>query len=528
MSLGGVCVGHTSDIVLDVGCELIRAPISTEKDHRARLVRIAHLELEGNYAAQMHLDCAHNQLRSLVGRVAGVVVKPTAAGLRELASAARIIKNRSKPIPEDDVFVMAQRYSGNKRARYERATTDLTTAGLFPHDSHVTMFVKKEKLDPAAKVNPDPRAIQFRGPKYCVALARYLHPIEMILYQIDYFSKGVGPNRNIVKGLNQAQRAQLLVEKSREFRDPVYICLDASRFDKHVTQHLLRHEHSVYLWFNSNPDFEWLLSLQLINYGRSKLGLKYKLAGRRMSGDMNTALGNCIIMLTLLYAYCVYLMIERFDMIVDGDDSVVIVEREDVDKVVNNLAHTLEYGMTMKIETLTDKLHQIDFCQSRIIEYDSGRYKFVRNPSRVMSRSLSGCRHWENSTYRARTLRAIGFCELSLSLGVPILQAFSSMLIRNTAGYAVDTNCVNEWFGYRAKLELRALGVPIDRLQPTPISLCARVTFMEAFGVPIEEQIRIEDRFEQMVLNLDDLHMTEELTVATWLHELDFSNCYRI
>jgi hypothetical protein len=75
--------------------------------------------------------------------------------------------------------------------------------GVNKRDAYVNCFVKPERFDGHAKKDPDPRAIQFRGSKYCVELASYLQPGEHQLYKTRFASKGVPPTRNIAKGLNQ-------------------------------------------------------------------------------------------------------------------------------------------------------------------------------------------------------------------------------------------------------------------------------------------------------------------------------------
>lgn len=519
-----MCVGPTHDLTLDVGCRILRMPTATVNDHKPRLVRVVTFMSEGLYACQMHCDCSCNQLRSLVGRIAGRTPKPTPEGMEELRRAALEIKHHATPTAADNPADMPKRYSGMKRQRYERAVQDLLSAGLAEKDFWVKMFIKKEKFDPLSKVNPDPRAIQYRGAKFCVALAQFLHPIEMKIYQIAFMGKGVPHSRNIVKGLNSAARATLLVEKMSHFMDPVLIGLDASRWDKHVSREFLRLEHQVYLWFNPDPYFAWLLSKQLINVGVSNKGLKYVVQGRRMSGDMNTAVGNCVLMLIVLYAFLVSCALQKWDIIDDGDDSVVIIERRDLDKVVAAVPDMVRFGLTMKIESVADNIHQIEFCQSKVIEYAPQRYKFVRSWTRVVSRSMSGCRHWEDPKYRARTLRAIGACELALNLGVPVLQSFAVMLMRNCPEEGIRLENVHSNLLHTAKKELRALGMSIDDIKPQPITIEARLSFSQAFGVSPSEQIRLEQRFDGTTLNQSNMRVVNELDVQGWVLELEHAN----
>jgi len=223
----------------------------------------------------------------------------------------------------DPYYELPKHYSGSKADKYERATDDvIRRGGITRRDAGVTMFVKFEKID-STKVDPDPRAIQFRDPKYCVEVSKYLKPIEPHLYQFRGDGKQFPATRCIGKGLNSVERATLLKEKFDAFVDPVVISIDCSRFDQHCSAELLEIEHLVYKLLCPDPWFAEILSWQLTNRVRSRHGLEYVAHGRRMSGDMNTALGNCVLMVLMVAA-----AFQRdYDMLDDGDDVLVLVER---------------------------------------------------------------------------------------------------------------------------------------------------------------------------------------------------------
>jgi hypothetical protein len=516
----GLCCGETHDLTLDDGCELCRIPVPRGDDHKRHLVRVASPEIPGVFRPFFHHDCVHNQLRAIVGRVAGPVVKPSTTGLSLLSCAAAKVGRLLPLTSANPLEDMPKRYSGGKRKRYEQALSDLQISGLFPKDAYCKMFVKAERVDGLAKRNPDPRAIQFRGPKYCVALAAFLHPIEHHLYLSDTFSAGVPKTRNIAKGLNSVDRAELLVQKLGHFQDPVVFSIDASRFDKHMTEDLLKVEHSVYACSNASPEFLDLLSKQIRNVCFSSLGIKYKVLGRRMSGDMNTACGNCVIMLTMLLAYCdLVLGLRRWDSLDDGDDCLLIVEGRDVDLVSSTLGpEFLNFGMEMKVDVPTRCVHEVVFCQSSVVEYQPQRFKFVRDYRAVVSKALCGIRHWDNHTYRRRVLRAIGTCELVLNLSVPVLQAFACAVLRNAGAGEVDLTYAPDGLRARAARDGRALGIELTRLAPRPIQDVARGSFEKAFGIDAAEQRSLESFFESWTFPIEGLHLWgEEWDVTQWL-----------
>lgn len=518
-------MGQTADCTLDVGCSILREPIVDRDCHKKTMVRVSSPWIPGVFQPYFHYDCIHNQLRSIVGRVAGPVVKPSADGLALLRVAAEHLGRTLPKTQANDLFDMPARYTGAKRARYERAAEALCAVGLYAKDAFCKMFVKAERIDGTVKKNPDPRAIQFRGSRYCVALAAYLHPIEHALYLTDFASRGVPKSRNIAKGLNSVQRAEVLAEKLRFFQSPVVLSLDASRFDKHVSKQLLVVEHSVYLASNPAPQFAALLVMQLVNTIFTSLGLKYRVEGRRMSGDMNTACGNCVLMLLMLYAFCeLSLRLSRWDCFDDGDDCLLIVEARDVDTVRARLApEFLKFGMEMKVESPVDSLHKVVFCQSSIVEYEPERFKFVRDYRNVISKSLCGIRHWQDPHYRRKVLRAIGTCELVLNLSVPVLQSFACAILRNVGGGAYDLHYAPDGLRARASRDARALGVDLSKIAPRPIKECARSSFELAFGLSPSEQMDLERRLDAWEFEIDGLaHWGGEWSVHDWLPS--FSN----
>lgn len=473
---------------------------------------------EAQFLTFCHHDCIHNQLLAVANRVMGVVPRPSKDGLARLYVAADWVASQLPLCYPEDYYVMPNRYGGSKRTRYLQATDEVLAFGLSARDASIKMFVKCEKLEPDPdKPNPDPRAIQFRNAKYCVELARYLKPIEEHLYLLSGVSRGVKPTRCIAKGLNQVERAELLVEKLGAFTDPVVLSLDASRFDKHVDVELLKVEHRVYTLLCFCAYFAWLLTLQLKNSCTSSRGLKYKVLGKRMSGDMNTALGNCLLMVIFLVAFMWWC--SKWDVLDDGDDVLLLVERRDLPRVMRSVKPDfLEFGMEMKVEKVTDDLHQIVFCQSQVIEFTPGRFKFTRNPWKVLSCALAGTKYFTQPGARPKLLFSIGLCELILNLGVPILQEFALAVLRNCGAsrgleLAPDGSLMS-----RVRREMRVLGLKtLERVDPQPIADCARVSFARAFGTEPFRQVQIERWLSTWSFGLEGMcEFPEEWDVPRW------------
>jgi hypothetical protein len=422
----------------------------------------------------------------------------------------RIAKLLPKTMPEE-IGAFAMKYGGAKRLKYLLASERVHSEGLTRSDATITMFIKCEKMPPN-KVNPDPRAIQFRGAKYAAALAMYLKPIEEHLYRLKLYGRYNPGYRVIGKGLNQVERACLVKRKLEWFKSPVVMSLDMSRFDQHVDISQLKLEHSVYLSCCSDPFFRRILKWQLINKCRTNSGIKYTTYGKRMSGDMNTALGNCLIVVSMAVSFMDEMHLP-YDLLVDGDDCLLFIEQSDFEAVNRVIVPKfLSYGHEVKIENIANSLHAINWCQSKIIETERG-IKFVRDPFKVMSCALVGTR-WlgKPGWVRREFLAGLADCELVLNTGVPVLSAYAMALKRNAHGARSRfDDASGEWFRYLRESRLYRHH-PIDM----PISSNARISFAQAYGISVDDQFAIEDRLSRWHFDLDKTTFESSWDPRTW------------
>lgn len=526
MSVPALCAFPKELKPLAEGCKVTKVPEDMGCDHGRKWVRIADPGLD-TWVPFMHHDCQHNQVIALHNRVLGAVPRPTPEGVASLRKQAKAIGSLLPKVAPRGWYAMPNSYKGSKRDKYIQAVERVLAGGLHRKDAGVKMFVKGEKLNPK-KNNPDPRAIQFRDPKYCVALARYLKPLEHHLYELCGDGKILPESRLIGKGLSQYGRATLLQSKLSNFKMPRVLSLDASRFDQHVDIELLKVEHSVYNTMCYHPEFKRLLQWQLINYGTSSKGIKYVAKGKRMSGDLNTALGNCLLMVIMVSAFMRGLPGDhKYDLLDDGDDCLLIIEADSYEVVAANIQPTfLTYGMELKIESVADTLEKVEWCQGNPVQIGAGVVKFVRNPWKLMSVALGGTKYFDAPERpRRRLVNTIGTSELILNLGVPVLQEFAVALMRN----AETTELIRytEADGYYHKLdrELKELNIGVlSRYAPPPITDVARESFFVAFGITPQEQLDLEEALSRWQFNLvGDTPIESDYTVPDWINRNPYS-----
>lgn len=386
-------------------------------------------------------------------------------------------------------------YSGRKKTIYQNACLSLETLGVRRRDSYLTTFVKAEKINFTKKPDPAPRVIQPRNVRYNVEVGRYLRPFEHHLYRgID--SIWGGPT--VIKGYTVEQIGDIVHTAWKQFDSPVAIGFDMKRFDQHVSVDALKWEHSVYLdAFSNDENLKKLLSWQLHNkgFGRASDGsIKYEVKGCRMSGDMNTAMGNCLISCAIVHDFIREHGIKG-RLLNNGDDCVLIVERECAGLVrANMVRHWRQFGFQCELECDADIIEQIEFCQMRPVLTPNG-YVMVRNPLVTLSKDAYSIGPWNNLEHAKKWCRAVGECGMALTGGIPVCQSYYQCLINNTQGvdYKKLLKDVSFASGFR---NLARLG----NRKYHPVTQETRFSFYLAFGILPDVQVALEEDYESHVL----------------------------
>lgn len=469
------------------------------RDHKKFWVRVLLLQFPGAHHPVTHYNCVHNQEVALRNRVLFESLIPTARGIWELRRTAKYLKKLLPKRLKQHALVQPFKYSGRKKEKYIIAAEKYLQRGCLRKEGYVNMFVKFEKkVFKSEKPNPNPRAIQFRRAVYCMALAQYIGAIEHELYAF----KGDGvyfPNTRLIgKGLSQGERAMLLNRKLKKFGDPKIISIDITAFDQSCHAQTLSVEHSIYCAMTGNEkELQWLLSMQINNIGYTSAGIRYSCKGRRMSGDMNTALGNCLIMIVCAATVCRGYNYELLD---DGDDCLLILEKTDADVLLPTLpGRFAAFGMRLKIENVATSMEEIEWCQSHPVQVTRGAWRFVRDYRKVLPFALGGSKYFTVSN-RRRLVNTIGLAELALNRGVPVLQEFALALVRNSGTEDVLALEESDSLFYRVRRELK--GRPLSGVKSLPVTDLARASFARAFGLLPSEQVQMEEDLRNLTFTV--------------------------
>jgi len=392
----------------------------------------------------------------------------------------------------------ATAYRGQKLALYQRAAEKVALRGSLRKDAYLGTFPKHEKL-PAGKKRVVPRVIQPRAPEYNVEVGRYLHPLEHVLYQ-DVDRLFGGPT--IMKGYNAFDQGRIVHNSWSQYYDPAAVGLDASRFDQHISVPLLEWEHRVYadLYYRNNPELKAKLRWQLDNVGYARCwdgSFKYRIQGGRCSGDMNTAMGNCLLMCAMVYTLLdregMAQGSRRVRLLNNGDDCVLIGEHADILSLLPKIsAFFTELGIIMKVERVVRRLEEVSFCQTQPI-YDGTSWRMVREVRNSLTKDALILDSLHATRFLRNQLAAIGECGLALTGGMPILQSYYKALCRNgEKGGRVSAAFYDSGF-YRLSKGLKA--------RERVVTSEARVSFHAAFGITPDLQVALERYYDAWELS---------------------------
>lgn len=477
--------------------EAITVLATCGKTRLRHFVRLAHTNV--GHAFGVHNNTLANALRAVRERVFAVEkhgkLQAPPRPLRgvfggRMAAYRAALVNAVGPCTPVSFSRFLQYYRGSKLIRYTKAVESLRARRVQRQDAYLQSFVKAEAVNFTAKPDPAPRIIQPRGARYNACVGRYLRPLEHRVYAGIAVLFG-GPT--VMKGYNAVGTAECLRGMWDSFSHPIALSLDASRFDQHVSVDALKFEHSVYNRVFGDPELAELLRWQLHNRGyvRTSDGaaFRYEVAGCRMSGDMNTALGNCLLMCGLVWTWARTVGV-HVRLANNGDDCSVFMERGDLERFTAGMdTWFTEMGFTLTSDGVAHVFERVDFCQTRPV-FANGRWVMCRNPRVALCKDFMHKQPDMGNTARAyrRWLYQVGVAGGCLADGVPVFHAAYAFMRR------CGTRCDRaQGFGDMSSgFEHMAAGMENCAACVGPE---ARVSFWRAWGITPDQQELLEDYY---------------------------------
>lgn len=404
-------------------------------------------------------------------------------------------------------------YTGPKRAAYARAEIAYLRDGLVEKDTFITMFQKKEKQP----LGSAPRVINPRTQKANLVLGKYLKKNEKNYF--NAIAAAMGQDMTVIKGIDIADQAVELVKLWNDVNSPVAVGGDAKKFDMHVSRAALEYEHLFYLlpYYDGNaracleayrvvqqqecpvcpteegfPELSWILARQLHNRGKAYFddgSLEFDIEGTRASGDLNTSLGNCLLMCAMQSAWADRVAVP-IKLANNGDDCVTFLESRQLDKWMSGqVDFYARLGFRMEIEAPVYEIEEAEFCQSRAVLI-GGEYRMIRNPATLVTKASMCLQPITSFTHLRKWMMAVGTCEGHLSNGVPVLESFARALRRN------GVRCSNKLVRSVSKDTSRTL----CKEAPIGISSETRLSFFKAWGITPTQQLLLERHYDGWTL----------------------------
>lgn len=225
-----------------------------------------------------------------------------------------------------------------------------------------------------------------------------------------------------------------------------------------------------------------------------------------MSGDMNTGLGNCVLMCGMFWSWFQTAGLEKFELMNNGDDCVVIIEQDDLPRLTSGITQFFrELGFTLVLEEPVFEFEKISFCQTQPV-FDGVQYIMVRDPRVCIAKDVRCMIPLTQPTEVRAWMEAVGTGGLALTGGIPILQEFYQCLIRHSEGRKAKLQVDIGW-------SLRHLAMGLNRGYQR-VSPEARVSFWLAFGIQPSEQEALEEYYRTVsfsVLAGSDLPLSPDL-----------------
>lgn len=214
--------------------------------------------------------------------------------------------------------------------------------------------------------------IQARHPTFNIEFGRYIKPLE---WQVTKYGK---KSHNFGKGNYDEVGAR--IDKLR-VQYTHYTEGDHSTFDAHVTKEMLQLTHRFYreCYEGYRSEINELTKRTLVNKCRSRRGDSYKVEGTRMSGDVDTSFGNCLINYAILKE-CLAIHGLEGDAIVNGDDFILFTNEVVPPTFRDTL---LTFNMETEMKPTTTNIHTVEFCRAKMIINSAGRITMMADIERL-------------------------------------------------------------------------------------------------------------------------------------------------
>lgn len=222
-----------------------------------------------------------------------------------------------------------------------------------------------------------------------------------------------------------------------------------------------------------------------------------------MSGDMNTSLGNKLLMCFMAKAYIDSLNI-KVEFVNNGDDCLMITERKHLTKLDTLESYFKDFGFNIVREKPVYVFEKVEFCQSKPV-YSNGIWRMTRNVKTCLIKDLTCLTLGHNENEYRKWLKDVGACGLATAHDVPILGAFYRMLDR----MGVDGKYSGSWDNEFKWHKLSSRNVVSKNLAlPDPEARCS---FWLSTDISPDQQLVVETYFNQVDWGINKRQLIDKI-----------------
>lgn len=348
----------------------------------------------------------------------------------------------------------------------------------------IKSFIKEETY-PEYK---DSRCINARSDKCKLLLGPYFKAIEDVAYENPHF----------IKHVPVKDRAEYIYQRLYT-PDGQYVASDYTSFEAHFTPEMMHAIEFEFYSYMSDPlgNNIFLYVCYQVLAGRNTVRFKsftIWIWGIRMSGEMNTSLGNGIANLVIMYFVLTGAGCTRIVGVVEGDDGLfTFVGSLPTQTMFNTL------GFDIKLE-VHSSLSSASFCG---LVFDLEDRVNVTDPRQVLiNLGWVGRKYnFANNKTRMVLLRAKGYSLAYTYPRCPILSSLARYVLRVTRSYDIrdyvnNSRNLNQWersWYQEAMAYGSAHGFAND-----PIGQNTRDLVWKLYGIDDQQQIKIEKYFDSL------------------------------
>lgn len=373
--------------------------------------------------------------------------------------------------------------TGYSRARIDQLKEKWRKCGGKLSEKHyvVQSFVKDESY-PEFK---HARWINARTDEFKCAVGPIFKQIEQSVFKSDWF----------IKKIPVKDRAKYIY--NRVYRvGAKYVCTDYTAFESHFTKELMEScEFVMYKYMTQHlPDQStFMFYLNRVIAGRNLIQSKLisaEVDATRMSGEMNTSLGNGFANLMFMLFVCELVGATNVMGVVEGDDGLFVM-----DGPHPTAADFRRIGLTIKLEVFDD-LAKASFCG---LVFDSTDLINIADPIKILAQTGFSTQQYvfSKSKVLRGLLKAKAFSLAYQFPGCPIISSFSRYLLRVLAD---DYVYFAKNGDYTTLLQKEAFNFWQRHSDVLAVEsgMGTRLLMEKVFGISVTTQIAIEAYFDSL------------------------------